>query len=458
MNKMKAFLKVIVFAFFLIVIFDSAGYLLQDASRAYPKGKDARETDVAFIGSSHVYCNIIPQKIYDDHGFTCWDIAPSEPGIENTFYAVKEVNERIKPDVIVVELLMMAWDSATEEEYNFQTNLIHEMPLFSYNHLKGALDGSDKYKIDLEYYYNILRSHTNYEDLTRTDFLYWEGKDSKYTQLGYKSRRGNAVKVNEGEITYSDSDLPSEGYEPIASNKEYLEKILDYASEKDLNMFFVLTPDKRTEFYDCFKWTGNYIRSRGFQIYDFNTDAGKLLMSYDFNTDMADTNHLNDSGAIKLTDTIGRILSENYELKDHREDNGYKAWNKHRYNYLYRMKAAMLDDVDSIEQYISIAADLGNDFITIMAAAPDSDALAEYGINAGELLLINGDHISSGTSLEENIEGYPIISDCQEGINIKIDNNVIYDGDEKAAIIVFDILNDKVTDKILIKDTGDFKR
>ena len=46
----------------------------------------------------------------------------------------------------------------------------------------------------------------------------------------------------------------------------------------------------------------------------------------DYAVDFRDSDHVNNSGAAKVTDHLARFLTANYELTDHRGDSKYKDW------------------------------------------------------------------------------------------------------------------------------------
>ena len=62
-------------------------------------------------------------------------------------------------------------------------------------------------------------------------------------------------------------------------------------------------------------------------------DVTAINMQYgevvDFDTDCYDSNsHLNPSGARKVTELLGKVLTQNFELEDKRENAEYESWNE----------------------------------------------------------------------------------------------------------------------------------
>lgn len=455
-DVVKLLVKIIAFGIILLALFDSMGYLLEGSSRCYPMGRTARETDVIFLGSSHIYCNVIPQKLYDDFGITAWNVAPAEPGIKATYYALKEVNRIAKPKVVVVEPMMLYWDVVKENNLNMKTNFLHEMSLFSPIHYLAAFDCEKSYNIGIEYYFNILRAHTNYNKLRKENFDAFLGKDKKYIQLGYL-RRDNRKKTSLDDV-YSMGDLPKKGFEPDSENVQYLNKMMEYAAEENLNLIFLLAPDTRVSTHETFKWIDMYVNNHGFGIYDFNTKESMAAIDFDVNKDMADTNHLNDRGAVKFTEEIGNRIKNLYELPDHRGENGYRAWNEHQYNYQSEMIANKLNAENDVNNYSKNVNKLNEDYIVILCSKEEINATSNAGIAAGVTVLNGEKHYYNQERIRANIKTNIIESCIDEGtLKISINNkDEIKEKDAAAIIVVYSCMNNEIVDKKKIDSRGDF--
>ena len=458
-DGIQLIIKLVAIGLILLFLFNEVGYLLDGASRCYPTGKTAEETDVVLIGSSHIYCDIIPQKLYDDYGITAYDVAPAEPGIKASYYAMKEVINSVQPQVIVVELLMMYENSVESDNMNFKTNLVHEMSLFSPVHYEAAIDCEESYEIGYDYYFDILRAHTNYNDLTKDNFDKLSGTDLKAEQLGYKST-GKHKKAKDSK-PYNYGDQPSAGYEPIAENVEYLDKMMALASSKGVNVVFLLSPDSRADHYDAFKWVDAHVQESGYRIYDFNTVEERETIEFDLETDMADTNHLNDSGALKYTEEIGSRLTSLFDLEDHRGQAGYEAWNSHQYNYESVMSAAKLSDTDNLADYLDLLAQLNTDYVITICAREQVEALSRTGVIDTGVEVLNGNAVQydeKSICTNINTDKYDLnLGEEEEPITISINNKSKYsDEDAIACILVYCSRTNEVVDSRSIGSDGEF--
>ena len=60
--------------------------------------------DCLFIGTSHVYCSFIPQRIYDLVGITSASLATSSQSYQNTYWLLKEALRYQSPKVVVMDI------------------------------------------------------------------------------------------------------------------------------------------------------------------------------------------------------------------------------------------------------------------------------------------------------------------------------------------------------------------
>ena len=69
----------------------------------------------------------------------------------------------------------------------------------------------------------------------------------------------------------------------------------------------------------------------------------------DYDTDFNDWSHMNASGARKVTDYIGRLLTEGYDLKDKRNDPDYQDWNDGYSDYKDEVKKLIKNEGDYLK-------------------------------------------------------------------------------------------------------------
>ena len=79
---------------------------------------------------------------------------------------------------------------------------------------------------------------------------------------------------------------------------------------------------------------------KGIPYLDLNKKTAELGINW--KTDSLDKgDHLNLSGACKVTAYLGNYLKENYNLSDKRENNEYKSWNDLAEKYKEKADASL---------------------------------------------------------------------------------------------------------------------
>ncbi|HOB20751.1 MAG TPA: SGNH/GDSL hydrolase family protein, partial [Candidatus Atribacteria bacterium] len=119
----------------------------------------------------------------------------------------------------------------------------------------------------------------------------------------------------------------------------YLDKMVDLCRDNDIDLVLVKAPSLYPYWYD--EWEA--------QIEEYAAKHDLLYINFlelideigiDFNTDTYDGGlHMNLSGAEKLSVYLGKVLAENYGLKDHRNDDVYKEVWEEKVDFYYDMKA-----------------------------------------------------------------------------------------------------------------------
>ena len=129
--------------------------------------------------------------------------------------------------------------------------------------------------------------------------------------------------------------LPEDAKEPMPpEQEEYLNDLLDYLDENDINALFVVTPyEAKDHEQRRFNYMADIITGRGYNFLDMNRHLDEIGL--DYSKDIRDYGtHTNVSGAEKVTTFLEKYLLENYRQKgialtvDHREDPRYKSWDK----------------------------------------------------------------------------------------------------------------------------------
>jgi hypothetical protein len=174
----------------------------------------------------------------------------------------------------------------------------------------------------LDYVFPILRYHSRITQLTKSDFTYFFDK-RRVTHNGYYMR------VDVAPVTEDFGDIEPDTYEFGANAWKYMDMITKLCKEKGIKLVLVKAPSISPVWYDEYEK----------QIVKYAADNDLPYINYlklveeipiDYNTDTYDEGlHMNLSGAEKLSRHLGKVLHDDYQLKDHRNDQKLiQVWNE----------------------------------------------------------------------------------------------------------------------------------
>ena len=299
----------------------SASYERMSGFYSLPKNT----LDIVFIGTSHLYCGIVPMKLWEDYGITSYVLAQQQQIIECSYAYINEVLKYQSPKLIVLDI------------YSLLSG--HTIP--SINIIRKSIDymkwGMNKLKLieelvkdeDMYEYFNNYLNHdtskyieTTYEDMNeRNEFITGEIYSISTLDKFKRFLYCQVIHARAENVEYhGKSKLKDE-------MKSYLKKIIKKAQKENIdilctNMPYLLESGDWEETEDL----ENFLKDKGVHFLDFNRHNNVQI---DLNTDFIDDGHLNYGGAKKVTKYIGEYIMKNYNIKfeDKRNNAEYKVWN-----------------------------------------------------------------------------------------------------------------------------------
>lgn len=345
--KTKKIIKVVAFCLILFLFLnyiydvfswkDTAGDYYSSVDNFYELDEDL--ADVMFLGSSRCYCTINNSHLWNEFGIASFSMSISGQDIVSSYHSLVEGLKTQTPDVVCLELYGMLFDG-----YGVESNLYRNSLPFnpSPNAWKLVNEIGGDIKTDLIVKWPII--HTRYKELKKEDFV------DNPVYIGHKCE---FIETDIGEIR------PYDGSEtfPIEEKQEYwLKKIIDLTKERNIDLLLFASPAIMAE-KDVKKL--NYVEelAKEYDIEVINTVKMVEQLDLDPHTDFLDWSHTNYSGALKVTQYIGEILSEKYEVEDRRDEKGYELWiqdakvRQHEVdNYLLNLTYDMDDFFEQLSQ------------------------------------------------------------------------------------------------------------
>lgn len=302
---------------------------------------NAGNNDVVFVGDCEVYENFSPITLYEKYGITSYIRGSAQQMIWQSYYLMEETLKYETPKVMIFNVLSMKYDTpastgkaSQREAYNRMTLDGMRWSASKWNSIKASMTEEEKEKEAMfSYIFPLLRYHDRWSKLEKQDFTYLF-KKNQLSDNGYLMQTG--VKP------YTDpyAERPLADYTFGENSYYYLDKMVALCKEKGVELVLVKAPSLSPVWWDEWdKQMVDYAKKNGLAYYNLLNDAEKIGINWQ--TDTYDAGlHLNVYGAEKLSDYFGKILKENHNLPDRRNDkNISELWSDKCKTYYDRKEA-----------------------------------------------------------------------------------------------------------------------
>jgi len=409
----KKIIAIIVFAACLILAVSGANRVLTYKSvegqghwcEYYKEKEDT--IDVLFLGSSHVMRQINPAVIFHESGVSSFDIATGGEVPWSTYYCMEEALKYQHPKVVVVDIYMMRF---AEEYYKDTHNIIATFGMKRddawYGSIKAGVEKNKSW-----YYLRYPLYHGRYNELSSVDF---ESDDTLYQGLlkGFWVDDNNWKVKEIEEITFDD-------YEQKVSDwnvkcEEYLMKMIQLAKKSETELILMQTPGVLTETETKLYNNIRHITEREGVVY-WEGNAHIEEIGLNTASDFRDKDHMNWRGTNKFSSWLGRWLSEEYALEDHRGDSRYSSWeqdydiwNELIANHELTLTESVSDFFDKADaNRYTVAVSIGPRVVEL--EGNDKDAMLRFGVsedvmrNGGVYVIRDGKVVFSKQASKEGV-------------------------------------------------------
>lgn len=267
-------------------------------------GEKSDTIDVLVLGDSEAYSAFTPMQLWRDYGYTTYVCATSAQYLSYSENMLKQAFERQKPKLVIMET------NAVYREMKYEKSIITAV----------------------EDHFSVFKYHDRWKNMSRNDFF---GK-VEYTWTD--DFKGYHYSTNISKADASNYMKPSDKAEQIKPlNKTYIENMANFCKQNSAEFLLVSTPS--TVNWDSKRHNGmaKFAEELGINYIDMNTGDSKV--DIDWNKDTRDAgDHLNYSGAVKVTKSLGEYIDKNYDLPDNRNNPEYVKWNESLTRYLKKVE------------------------------------------------------------------------------------------------------------------------
>ena len=258
--------------------------------------------DVLFLGSSLVYCDVVPAVLWEETGLASYVMAGPEQTMPMTGYYLKEALRTQSPQAVFVEITGMFYSRYT----NYTKTNIGQMP-WGWNRLSATFREAEP-EVRAGLLFPLLFYHDRWSGLTEDDFrVAFAGYDAD-PLAGY---------------TYLDSYCETDGIydreiacdrENWARNWDALEEIHRLCLERGITPVFYVAPTLgRIPAEEMEPLQARIRELEGARLLDCNAHFGEI--GADESRDFHDTLHYNAAGAEKFTRFLAAWIGETLALQ-----------------------------------------------------------------------------------------------------------------------------------------------
>lgn len=269
---------------------------------------EKKDHDVVFVGDCELYENISPMVLWEKYGINSYIRGTAQQLIWQSYYLMEETLQYEKPDVIVFNVLSMKYNEPQRETYNRMTIDGMKWSKSKVGSIRASMTEEESF---VDYVFPLLRYHSRWSELNGEDIKYFRDRD-KVTHNGYYMRVDvlPAENIPEGRVL-ADYQFGDNAY-------YYLDKMVELCEENGVELVLVKAPSLVPYWYD--EWEvqmENYAKEHDLKYYNFLEMTDE--MGIDWATDTYDAGlHLNLSGAEKMAEHFGKILTEECGLESRR--------------------------------------------------------------------------------------------------------------------------------------------
>ena len=282
--------------------------------------------DVIFIGNSEGARAFSPITIWEEYGITSFNFGSSLQTAQIAYYKIEEILKYQKPKVIVLEVNSFLDKEITEESYrkildNFRLSEVK---------LRAINDENIKFEDDrLSYVFPILRYHSRWGELEKEDFRLLN-KECRLT-----SYKGMTIIVDKKSYKEKQNYMTDNGKKSQISDSNllYATKIIELCKKNNITLLMTELPSPLVWNSEKSKAIFELANDNNLEFIDMNILQDEIKI--DWNNDTHDAGgHLNIYGAEKVSNYIGKILSEKYNIPNHKNDaNIADEWNEEAQRY-----------------------------------------------------------------------------------------------------------------------------
>lgn len=369
MKKIKNIARILVFIVLLACLLSGLSRLLEQKDSVIalkPFLENAQEYDVLFLGDSMIRHSILPLELYNKYGIASYNLGSGNSMVPVTYWKMLNALDYMTPKMVVLSVAGAELPELTYTKGEWLHVAFNGFPM-TLTKARAILELTDQEGMD--------RNGTAYRDVGKELFFplrkyhaRWSSLTKEDIEPAYNKEKG-AERIVHVSDPHPDAGLadPQECLPEEGNGYLYLRKIIEECQSRDIPIVLFLPagpilPSSSMGAHTTEKIAAEY----GVPMLNF-PDMDRVADHY---TDCGDPGgHLNASGAQKLTDYMGKYLTDHYDLPDRREDPAYAHWNDEWNAYVDEKIRTIAEGADSLRSWLSLLHD--ESFNVVLTVRPN---------------------------------------------------------------------------------------
>lgn len=316
--------------------------------------------DVLFMGSSKVINGILPMELWNDYGIISYNMGGHANTIPTSYWVLRNALDHTTPKCVVFDCTGSGTGGLVSTNFDYTHLSFDAFPL-SPTKIQAVFDlvdpeaWEDPLAKRMELLWNFSVYHSRWNSLKPGDFYPY-----------YTYQKGAEPRVNVS-IPAKMATLPADRKNTTeTTGMQYLIKAIELCRERGIDIILIHLPYPANEGDLIAANTVTDVAER-YSVDYLNFFEMDVV---DYRTDMNDPNsHLNPSGAMKVTDYLGRFLSERYDIPNRKDHPDYQSWFYDAEQY-HRKKVKLFTETNSAWNYWMLLSD---DDFSFIADLSESD-------------------------------------------------------------------------------------
>ena len=250
----------------------------------------ADSLDIFFLGNSLSLCSFSTIDLWDSAGISSYILGQTGQQIQESYYLLKTALKSQHPKALVIEPTCL-----------YEQRTIAE----------GAKTALREFR---NYYFPVFTYHNLWKSILLPD------TEPEMSYFGFVPRPDSTPQTIPDDFMVPTEDIDNI---PILS-AYFLDMVVDLCQKNDVEVIFITSPDISAQSMAMHNAISAYAKEKGIYYENLNLELEDL--SFDPQMDFLDSEHVSTSGAKKVTDRVLDILTERFNLTDHRVDPSYQNW------------------------------------------------------------------------------------------------------------------------------------